>query len=69
MLPVHNQPYSFGDDIMQITTKIVKPGLFVTVMQPPHKKMLGYLVLMIRNEVLPGIIGPDWLVFPDFYTL
>ena len=54
---------------MQITSKIVKSGPYVTVMQPPQIKELGYQVLMIVNVVLPGIVGLDWPVFRDFCTL
>ena len=38
---------------MQITSKIVRAGPYMTVTQPPHKKMLGYQVLMIVDVVLP----------------
>ena len=54
---------------MPITSKIVKAGPCVTVTQPPHKNMPGYLVLMVTNDVLPGIVGLDWPVFHDFCTL
>ena len=68
MLSVHNQPCSVGDAIMQITSKIAKAEPCVTDTQPLHKKLLGYLVMII-NDVLPGIVGLDWLVFHDFCTL
>jgi len=71
-LPVNNQLSSVTEDIMQTTSKMVKPGPCVTVTKPHHKKMLGYLVNMIVNDVLLGIVGLDWpafLVFSPLYPL